>query len=656
MLKNRRSWLIALVLVLIAGGAALVLGQRYSGDGGNDDKIRVQLPDEPVGSGADEPGRTRVYVDNAGPVVSVSVRTAKRPWTTSLEVQVGDVTTTVRRDRPATGPGGRCRPTVTAEPTSLLSRVDLPRSCLTGDTSTVDASVTVDGGTPVTASARSTRPPNVLMIMVDDMRTDELQWMPNVQKLIADRGVTFENGFASLPLCCPARSSVLTGLYPHNHQVWSEKPPWGFSALRDKDTLPVWMNRAGYYTTYMGKYLNGYGRDPVPGSDTGTSTQYCPPGWDLWRGSIDGGLPPDDPNDGGTYRYFDTTLNDNCNGYLNFRDTYQTSAYADLASTQLETDAGRGEPWFNYISFTAPHHGTPRESDDPDHLVTPARPEKVWGMLDDHITKAPGADWLDPDRSDKPSRIRKPPPGDAMKAEMLNVTRQRAEAVYLVDQAVEQILGRLKATGQLKNTMVVFTSDNGYFLGEQGERQGKILPYEPSLRVPVIVAGPGVPKGEVRTDPFLSIDFAPTFAQLGDATHGELDGTSLLDVARLGDESPTAMWSRTVLTETPPLKSVRRRLDRRDPVGAHTRRTLQGKTTGIRTGRYLYTEWQVEPGNEHPGATIELYDVLQDPEQYDNLADDPEYADVVAELHAVLAKARACLGAACRVPLPPDLR
>ena len=652
MLKNNRTWLIALVLALIAGGAAVALGQRYLGDDGSG-KVGVKLPEEPVGSGDDEPDRTRVYVDNAGPVVSVSVRTGEKPWTKSLTVDLGGSETTVRRDEPVTG---TCRPRITAEPTSLLTRLDYRRSCLTGDTSTVTATVTVDGGEPVRSTSKETRRPNVLMIMVDDMRTDELKWMPNVQKLIGDQGVTFNNGFASLPLCCPARASVMTGLYPHNHQVWSEKPPWGFSALRDGDTLPLWLQRAGYYTTYMGKYLNGYGRDPEPGRDSGTSTQYCPPGWDLWRGSIDGGLPLSDPNDGGTYRYFDTTLNDNCNGYINFKDVYQTDAYRDLARKQLQTDADQDKPWFNYISFTAPHHGSPREPDDPARLVTPARPERVHGIFDDLITKAPGADWLDPDRSDKPSRIRKPPPGPGMKEQMLTVTRQRAEAIYLVDRSVKQIMGKLEQTGQLDNTLVVFTSDNGYFLGEQGERQGKILPYEPSLRVPVVMRGPGVPQGEVRTDPFLSIDYAPTFAQLGDATHGELDGQSLLDVARLGDESANAMWHRTVLTETTPLNSVREALDRRDPVGAHTTQTLQGKTTGVRTGRYLYTEWLVEPGNRHPGATVELYDVLEDPNQYDNLADDPTYADVVARLHDVLAKARVCRGAQCRAPLPPDLR
>jgi arylsulfatase A-like enzyme len=217
-------------------------------------------------------------------------------------------------------------------------------------------------------------------------------------------------------------------------------------------------------------------------------------------------------------------------------------------------------------------------------------------------------------------------------------------------------MDRLRASGELADTLVVFTSDNGYFLGEQGQRQGKILPYEPSLRVPVIVRGPGVPKGERRTDPFLSIDFAPTLAELGDAKHGVVDGTSLLDVARLGDASPTAMWSRTVLTETPPLPTVRDALDRSDPVGAHTRRTLQGRTTGVRTGRFLYTEWLVGPRMKHPGATVELYDVLEDPDQYDNLAEDPAYADVVATLHDVLDRARGCRGAPCRVPLPADLQ
>ena len=169
--------------------------------------------------------------------------------------------------------------------------------------------------------------------------------------------------------------------------------------------------------------------------------------------------------------------------------------------------------------------------------------------------------------------------------------------------------------------------------------------------------GPGIPKGEVRTDPWLSIDFAPTFADLADARgNPRMDGRSLLDVARLGDESDGSTWSRLVLTETMPTDDAQIKLQRQDPVGIHTEQLLQGKTTGIRTGRFLYTEWLVEPGDDNPGATVELYDVLKDPEQYDNLADDKEYADTVAELHDVLDKARRCQAEGCHALLPPDLR
>ena len=80
----------------------------------------------------------------------------------------------------------------------------------------------------------------------------------------ADAGVTFENSFSPYPLCCPARSSFLTGLYTHNHEVWSHAEPWGFKVLKDADTLPVWLQQAGYDTAFLGKYLNGYGSQPAP--------------------------------------------------------------------------------------------------------------------------------------------------------------------------------------------------------------------------------------------------------------------------------------------------------------------------------------------------------------------------------------------------------
>jgi len=479
-----------------------------------------------------------------------------------------------------------------------------------------------------------------------------------VQKYLAKKGVTFANGFASFPLCCPARASVLTGLYPHNHGVWSHKPPWGFSSLDDHDTVPVWLQRAGYHTTYLGKYLNGYGNQPEPGETEGKSTDYCPPGWDLWRASIDGGLPPSNPDEGSTYRYYDTTLNDNCDGYFSLEHEYQTTAYDRLTRDQLKANAEEGRPFFSYVSFTAPHHGLPHEPDDPADMKTPARPKRIRGGFDDLIKDAPGADWDDPDRSDRPKMFRKDH-RDGLRGQLREDARQRAEALYVVDEAVKRIVKTLDAKGQLDNTLIVFTSDNGYFLGEQGLPPGTIWPYEPSLRVPVVMRGPGIPQGEVRTDPFLSIDYAPTFADLADAdANPDVDGVSLLDVARVGDASPGDSWSRVVLTETMPTRAAQRELARTLPVGARQTEMMLGMVTGIRTSRYLYTEWQPEPGDEHPGVLVELYDLTKDPEEYVNLAVGPDRdKTLLREFHRLLAKARRCVGADCRdLVLPEHLR
>lgn len=651
MQKNSRALLIALAVLVLAGGGYLAYG-KISQDAPSK-KTKIEVSQTPYDSGKQEPRTTRVYVDNSGPTVSVAVRDARKPWTKELSVTVNGATTTVRRDQsPATG---KCAPKVVAEPTSLLTRVDYPRACIKNN-SRLKVSVSADGATSVRATAAEAERPNVLMIMVDDMRADELQWMPNVQKLIAQQGVNFVNGFASFPLCCPARASVVTGKYPHNHGVWSHEQPWGFPSLDDSSTFPVWMQAAGYRTTYLGKYLNGYGGMPEPGKETGTSTQYVPPGWSLWQGSIDGGLPLSDPNDGGTYRYWATTLNNNGNGYVSLKGKYQTNAYADITQDVIADSASKNAPWLHYLSFTAPHHGGPHESDDPPNVKTPARPKPIWGAFDDLIKKAPGASWHDPDNSDKPPRLQGHPSKAKMK-EVLKLTRQRAEALYVVDGAVKRIINTLKETGELDNTVIAFTSDNGYFLGEQGIPTGKVLPYEPSLRVPLLMRGPGIPKGEVRTDPFLSIDYASTFADIGDAsTTPEVDGRSMLDVARLGDESSKDSWSRVVLTETTPTRAATAKLARKQPVGARSKKMMLGKTTGIRTGQYLYTEWQAEPGDPKSNVRQELYDVLADPNQYVNLAVDDPNKPLLAQFHRVLERARSCVGAECEFLLPTNLR
>jgi len=502
------------------------------------------------------------------------------------------------------------------------------------------------------------RRPNIVMIMVDDMRTDELRYMPRTRRLIGRRGVTFANSFAPYPLCCPARASVLVGQYTHNHRVFGTNEPWGFHSFDDSSTLATWLRRSGYATIYLGKYLNGYGPMPAPGKETGKSVHYVPPGWTDWRASIDGGLPRGHPKRGRTYAYFNTTLSHDGVGFDNYRGKYQSRVYGTLSQRIIRSRAASARPFFFYASYTAPHFGTPREPDDPrwvtrddgvrTRLDTPARPREVRGMFDNVIKAAPGADWHDPDFSDKPSYLQgRPPTNAAERGSMRELARQRAESLHVVDVQVERTIRALAASGELRRTLVMFTSDNGYFLGEQRIRSGKTFPHEPSLRVPTLIRGPGVPAGQVRRDPFTSIDFAPTIAAMaGVVPRVPVDGVSMLRVARRGDQG----WSRAVLTETGPVSKrvtrdtdeAGRPLDPNNPGARDVRFAI-----GIRTARYLYVD--LASGEE------ELYDLAFDPEEYDNLVGNPAYADTLALLREELRRMRACDGPACSAPMAPDL-
>jgi len=120
--------------------------------------------------------------------------------------------------------------------------------------------------------------PNVLVIETDDMRWDDLRWMPSVRRLIQGKGLSFENSFAPYPLCCPSRSSFLSGRYTHNHHVYTHLEPYGFAAFHDQHTIATVLEGAGYHTALVGKYLNGYGQQTLRSGKP--SLDYVPPGWD----------------------------------------------------------------------------------------------------------------------------------------------------------------------------------------------------------------------------------------------------------------------------------------------------------------------------------------------------------------------------------------
>jgi N-acetylglucosamine-6-sulfatase len=523
---------------------------------------------------------------------------------------------------------------------ALALMVPLATEATTPEPEPTSASRAAVGTKPVARQHR----PNIVVIMADDMRRDDLRWMPKTRRLIGGLGATFENSFSPYPLCCPARASFLTGQYSHNHRVLATGPPFGFPSLADRDTLPVWLRRAGYQTLFLGKYLNGYGKLRTRGGRS--SVRYVPPGWTDWRGSIDrGGLPPRHPKFGSTYYFFDTTLN--VNGKLeSHQGEYQTRMLGGQSVGMVRRYAELDRPFFLWVNYVAPHHGGPREADDPRpvrrndgrwaEIQTTAVPPEVRGRFDRQIVRAPGIPG-EPDIADKPSFMRQAPPINRREwMAIREAARQRAEALSVLDEQVARTIGALRRTGELRNTLVMFTSDNGYFQGEHRRRQGKILPYEPAIRIPLLVRGPGIPHGVVRGAPFMTIDFAPTILKAARVRgRPSIDGQSMLGVARRGG----GHWRRGVLTETGPASTF--------PYVSHQPEAGQADqpySVGVRTPGYLYVQ--------HLSGEAELYDMRRDPRQLINVANRDAYAPVRERLAAVLGWLRHCDGQECRRPLP----
>ena len=447
------------------------------------------------------------------------------------------------------------------------------------------------------ASAQAQTRPNVLVVMTDDQTVESMRVMPNVQRLLAREGTTFAHSYASFPLCCPSRATFLSGQYGHNNRVMGNRPPQGgYGNLDHSNTLPVWLQRAGYRTVHIGKYLNGYGRDR-------STPTTVPPGYSEWYGSVD-------PS---TYRFYDYTLNENGRlvTYGSRPQDYQADVYSRKAVDVIRRLAPGDQPFYLKVAFLAPHSGGPREPDDPRGQATPVPALRHRNRFAAEAMPTPPS-FNEADVSDKPQAIRRRPLlGPARIAAVTENYRQRLESLLAVDEAVLEMVRALEAAGELDRTLVVFTTDNGFLHGEHRVPSGKTLAYEPSARVPLILRGPGVPRGLVHQNPVLNVDLAPTIVDAANTRAGRLlDGRSLLSLVQY----PTRRWGRDLLLETM-------------------------QYTAIRTPRYLYAE--------HTSGERELYDLVADPHQLASRHADPALAAVRAQLAARLARLRACRGAPC---------
>lgn len=440
---------------------------------------------------------------------------------------------------------------------------------------------------------RSPRPPNVVVVMTDDQRVDDMEVLPAVRRLVVRRGAWFENSFASFPLCCPSRATFLTGQYAHNHGVLDNRPPrGGYYRLNPSETLPVWLQRAGYETAHVGKYLNGYGtRD----------REEVPPGWDDWHGVID-------PT---TYYYRGYELNQN--GRVVRPGRYQTD---ELTARALRFVREAGSPFFLSVAYLAPH-----DDRRGGRCIYSAKPAARHAGRFAAVRMPRPPSFGERDTSDKPSFLRALPFGAFERAYVERQWRCRRESLLAVDEGVARIVQALRRAGELERTLIVFTSDNGYLLGEHRLADEKINVYEESVRVPLAMRGPGVPSGR-RVETFAAnVDLAPTILDAAGAEAGlELDGVSLLRVAR----RPRRYRSRAIL-----LENLSRPYERRfTPYAA------------LAAGRWRYVEYA--------NGERELYDLARDPSQLDNVAAARRRSRLARQLSRRLAALRGCRGDGCR--------
>jgi N-acetylglucosamine-6-sulfatase len=296
---------------------------------------------------------------------------------------------------------------------------------------TLSAVLAVQSGSTAVAQAK----PNILVLMTDDQTVESLRVMTNVNSLLARQGVTFTNNFASFPLCCPSRATYITGQYGHNHTIMGNAPPaGGYDKLAPThaNSLPAWLQRAGYTTVHLGKYLNGYGR---------ARPLEVPAGWTEWYGSTD-------PS---TYRFYNYTLNEN--GRLVTYGTgpanYQADVYNRRAVELVRRLAPSEKPFFLSVAFLAPHSGGPRDADDPGNQATPSPAPRHRNVFANQPLPTPPS-LNEADVSDKPAAIRNrrliPP---ARLNAMRENYQQRLESLLAVDEAVRDILSALDATGEL---------------------------------------------------------------------------------------------------------------------------------------------------------------------------------------------------------------
>ena len=516
------------------------------------------------------------------------------------------------------------------------------------------------------AAAAAVQRPNIVVIQTDDQTLAELRAtrvtplgnrvraMPNTLDLIRKHGVSFNRYIASYPLCCPSRSTLLSGRYSHSTGVLSNSAPrGGWVAFRHhpiyRHNLAVWLHRAGYRTIHLGKFLNEYG-----GQGPDDPTRKVPPGWDEWQ---------TDATDNSTRLYYGYLLNQD--GAI--RGPFGSADYADFANKdgsgcplsppplescdyqedQLTNRAVRqidrsapGGPFYLQLDYNAPHG-------DSSAPIGPEPARRHWdSAIDTPLPRPPG--FNEADISDKPSFIRDDaePLGPTDFRRMRIEYQKSLESLRSVDEGVRRLIGALRRSGELSRTYVFFISDNGFFFGEHRLDRSKFLPYEPAIRLPLLIRGPGIRANSSTEQLVANIDLAPTIVELAGArADRSFDGRTLVPFwtrTALRTRRPILLESFAKATDITPTEKGSRGRPRRatSSISAPIENYL-----GVRLDGYKYVEY--ETGDR------ELYDLRRDPYELRNRFTDPRYRRVRAFLRRQLRRLEDCHGQQCRFTTGP---
>jgi len=471
--------------------------------------------------------------------------------------------------------------------------------------------------------------PNVIFILTDDLdsKLNSMDYMKNVKELLSAHGASLSDFLISTPVCCPSRSTILRGQYAHSHQVYhNELPDGGFYKFNqvgnDVSNLGGWMQAAGYRTVLMGKYLNGY-----PFQDNRT---YVPSGWTEWYS----------PAKKSAYDGYDYVLNEN--GKLVEYNPSEINYFTDVMNRKsvdfIQRAAKDKTPFFMYLSSFAPHEP-----------ATPARRHlKLFPLAT--IPQTPS--FNEKDVSDKPQNMSFNPLLSGKEIQTLNGKyRARLRSLQAVDEMVKDLVTVLEQTGQLDNTYIIFTSDNGYHMGQHRLYAGKTTFYEEDIVVPFIARGPGIP--ENKTIPgFLAgnVDIAATISEwagvippafvegrsfagvlAGDPVPSDWRKAMLLEIYGGQNQNMDGVWNPLLLANTHALTSTL-------GISFISPQANNESSTGLRTSQYLYTEYK--------GGFVEFYDLQKDPYELENIAASAD-PHLVKSLSNWLHTLYACSGKEC---------